>query len=151
MTRTRSLFPTLIAALLGLAFVAAPAAHAADKEKKKGEDTPLGKAMEELGDAVKALKKSVKDPAKKEESIKLIDKAYQASVTSKIHLPAMLAKVPEADKAKTVDGYRKMMAQTIAELAKLEQQVLEGKTEDAVATMKALKTLEDDGHEKYNQ
>ena len=149
MTRTRPLFPTLLAALLALAFVAAPAARAAEKDKKAG-DTPLGKAMEELGDAYKALKKTYKDPSKKEESIKLIDKAYQACVTSKIHIPAMMAKVPEAEKAKTMDGYRKMMAVTIAEFAKLEQQILDGKTEEAGETMKALKQLEEDGHEKYN-
>lgn len=148
MTRTRSLFPTFLAAVLGLAFVAAPAA-AAD-EKKKAEDTPLAKAMDELGDAYKALKKTVKDPSKKEESIKLIDKAYQACVTSKMHIPTMMAKVPEAEKAKTMDGYRKMMAVTIAEFAKLEQQILDGKAEEVAETMKALKQLEDDGHEKYN-
>ncbi|MDB5297773.1 MAG: hypothetical protein JWO31_3756 [Phycisphaerales bacterium] len=151
-TRTRRpLFPTLTAALLGLALVAAPTtARAADKEKKKDADTPLAKAMEELGDTYKALKKTVKDPAKKEETIKLIDKAYQASVTSKLYAPTMLAKVPEADKAKTLDGYRKMMAGVIAEFAKLEQQVLDGKNDEAAETLKNLKQLEDDGHEKYN-
>ncbi len=150
MTRTRLLFRPLLAGLLGLA-IAAPIVLAADKKgADKEADTPLAKAMDELGDAVKALKKTVKDPAKKEESIKLIDKAYQASVTSKIHLPNMMAKVPEADKQKTIDGYRKMMAQTIAELAKLEMQVLDGKTEEASETMKQLKVLEDEGHEKYN-
>ena len=147
MTRTQALFSALLAALLGLAFVAAPATRAADK---KATDTPLGKAMDELGDAYKALKKTVKDPSKKEESIKLIDKAYQACVTSKIHIPNMMAKVPEAEKAKTMDGYRRMMAVTIAEFAKLEQQVIDGKSEEIAETMKALKQLEDDGHEKYN-
>ena len=138
-----------MASLIGLALVSAPATRAADKEKAKG-DTPLAKAMEELGDHYKALKKTVKDPSKKEESIKLIDKAYQACVTSKIHIPNMMAKVPEAEKAKTMDGYRRMMAVTIAEFAKLEQQIIDGKTEEAAETMKALKQLEDDGHEKYN-
>lgn len=147
MTKTRSPFLTLAALLVGAALVAAPA-RAADK--KKADDTPLAKAMEDLGDAVKALKKSVKDPTKKEESLKLVSKAQHASLVSKDYPPAMLAKAPEADRPKIMDGYRKAMAVVIADLCKLEQQIIDGKTEEATETMKNLKVLEDDGHEKYN-
>lgn len=146
MTLNRFSFRTLMAALLAVTFVAAPATLAAEK---KG-DSELGKAMEDMGKALKAIKKNVKDPTKNEESLKLVAKCQQDALTSKGLLPAMLTKVPEADKAKTLAGYRKMMADTIAALCKLEGQLLDGKNDEAAETLKTLKTLEDDGHEKYN-
>lgn len=137
---------TFLVALLAAA-IAAPA-RAADE--KKASDTPLGKAMDDLGKAVKALRKSVKDKAKNEESLKLVDVAEKASIESKKYPPAMLEKVPEAKKAEVMAGYLKAMDDVIAELAKLKQQLKDGKNEDAVETVKNLKTIEEEGHEKYN-
>jgi Sec-independent protein translocase protein TatA len=148
MTCSRPTLRALLAALLAVVFLAAPAARAADA--KKSGDSELGKAMEDMGKALKAIKKNVKDPTKNEESLKLVAKCQQDALTSKGLPPAMLAKVPEADKAKTLVGYKKMMADTIATLCKLEAQLLENKNEEAAETIKALKVLEDDGHEKYN-
>jgi Sec-independent protein translocase protein TatA len=149
MTMICNPFRALMAALLAVAFVAAPAARGADEKKKSG-DSELGKAMEDMGKAIKAIKKNVKDPAKNEETLKLVAKCQQDALTSKGLPPAMLAKTAEADKAKTLAGYRKMMADTIVALCKLENQLIDGKNEEAAETLKALKVLEDDGHEKYN-
>jgi soluble cytochrome b562 len=139
---------TLLAGFLSVALVAAPARGA--EEKKKGTDSELGKQMEELGKSVKALKKSVKDPAKNEESLKLVVQAQQSALASKQLSPAVLEKAPAADRPKLLSGYRKSMAVVVADLCKLEQQLIDGKNDEAAETLKNLKTLEDEGHEKYN-
>ena len=144
MKRLRSTIPALLAALLAFAFVATPAVRGAD------EDPPLLKAMEEMGDHYKAMKKIIKDPAKNAETLALIDKSLQAALTSKLHLPKMMEKVPEADKPKMIAGYRKMMGRVIAMYVKLEAEIVDGKNEEAAETLKALHDLEEEGHEIYN-
>ena len=57
MIRIRQAVPVFLAAFLAFSFIAAPQVRAAD-------DSPLVKAMEEMGDHYKALKKIIKDPAK---------------------------------------------------------------------------------------
>jgi len=136
-------------ALLAFAFTAAPFARAAE-EKKKGTDSPLGKEMEDLGKAIKALRKSVKDPAKNADSLKLVETAEKAATASKDMKPAMIEKAPEADRAKLVEGYKKAMDGVIETLGTLKKQLKDNKNEDAQETMKKLKDLEESGHEKYN-
>jgi len=144
MTPVRSILPAFIAGLLALAFVTTPAARGAE------EDSPLLKAMEEMGDHYKAMKKIIKDPSKNAETLALIDKSLQAALTSKLHLPKMMEKVPAADKPKMIAGYRKMMGRVIAMYVKLEAEIVDGKNEEAAETLKALHDLEEEGHEIYN-
>jgi soluble cytochrome b562 len=138
-----------LVALLAFAFTAAPFVRAAE-EKKKGTDSPLGKEMEDLGKAIKALRKSVKDPAKNADSLKLVETAEKAATASKDLKPAMLEKAPEGDRAKLLEGYKKAMDEVITTLGTLKKQLKDNKNEDAQETMKKLKDLEEAGHEKYN-
>ncbi|QOV90140.1 cytochrome b562 [Humisphaera borealis] len=142
MFRTRTTLPVVLAALLAVSFVSVPVARA--------EDTPLAKAMEEMGDHYKALKKIIKDPAKNADSLALIDKSLAAAIISKQHMPKVIEKAAAGDKAKLIAGYRKAMAEVIATYCKLEIQLVEGKNEEAVETLKALHDLEEKGHEVYN-
>ena len=142
MVRIRNIIPVFLAALLAFSFVAAPQVRA--------DDTPLAKAMEEMGDHYKALKKIIKDPAKNADSLALVDKSIAAAVLSKQHMPKVIEKAPAADKAKLIAGYRKAMAQVIATYCKLEEQLVDGKNDEAAETLKSLKDLEEKGHEVYN-
>lgn len=135
-----------LAALLALSFVAAPVRSA----EKKGTDSPLGQAMEELGKSVKALRKSVKDPAKNADSLKLVETAEKAAKTSRDLTPTVVEKAPKDKQAELLDGYKKSMDNVIATLGTLKQQIKDGKNEDASETLKKLKDLEESGHEKYN-
>jgi hypothetical protein len=73
------------------------------------EDTPLAKQMEQIQDAQKKLRKTVKDPAQNAASLEALTAMQQATVASKALVPARAAKVPEADRAKFVAAYRKEM------------------------------------------
>lgn len=141
MFRTRTV-PAFLAAAMAFSFVAVPQVRA--------DDTPLAKAMDEMGDHYKALKKIIKDPAKNAESLALIDKSIAAAIISKAHMPKVVEKAPEAEKAKLIAGYRKAMAEVIATYCKLEIELIEGKNEQATETLKALHDLEEKGHEVYN-
>ncbi|HEX8914734.1 MAG TPA: cytochrome b562 [Humisphaera sp.] len=139
------LIPAVAAALLGAALVAAPA-RAADEKK----DSVLHTEMKAMGTAVKALKKTVKDPAKKDESLKLVAELRKQTTACKAEVPTVVAKAPEAEKAKLTAGYTKMLDQVLGELDKLEAGIKDGKADAVQDALKALKTLEDEGHEKYN-
>lgn len=143
MIRIQQTIPMVLAAVMALSFVAAPQARAAD-------DSPLAKAMDDMGAHYKAIKKIIKDPAKNEETLVLIDKSLAAALLSKQHMPKVVEKAPAAEKAKMIAGYRKMMAQVIAAYCKLEEQIVDGKNEEAAETLKSLKDLEEKGHEVYN-
>jgi soluble cytochrome b562 len=149
MNRTRTPFVALLAAVLAAAFSSAGALVRAADEKKVV-DTELSKHMEDLSKALKAIKKNVKDAAKNADSLKLVETAEKAAVACKDLPPAMLEKTPAEKKAEVLAGYKKAMDLCIAEIAKLKQQLKDGKNEDAAETLKNLKMLEDDGHEKYN-
>jgi soluble cytochrome b562 len=139
MFRTRTI-PAFLAAAMAFSFV----------PQVRADDTPLAKAMDEMGDHYKALKKIIKDPAKNAESLALVDKSIAAAVISKAHMPKVIEKAPEAEKAKLIAGYRKAMAEVIAAYCKLEIELVEGKNEQAAETLKTLKDLEEKGHEVYN-
>ena len=95
MNAMRTPFAMLLSAFLAVAFVAAPA---------RADDTELGKSMEELGKHLKAIKKNIKDTTKNEEALKLVVLAQAEALKGKGLPPAMLAKAPEAEKAKILAG-----------------------------------------------
>ena len=144
MINIRNTVPALLAAVLAFAFVATPTVRAADDE------TPLAKAMDEMGDHYKAIKKIIKDPSKNAETLALIDKSLAAALISKVSIPTVIEKAPEAEKAKMIVGYRKMMYRVIATYIKLENEILDNNNEAAADTLKALHDLEEEGHEVYN-
>jgi soluble cytochrome b562 len=140
----RAIVPALAAVCLSASFVATPV-RAADKE-----ESVLHVQMEAMGKSVKALRKSIKDPAKKEESLKHVADMKKQAQLCAAETPDVVKKAPEAEKAKILAGYKEMMAKTIVELEKLEKLIADGKSEEAQEAVKGLKGLEDEGHEKYN-
>jgi soluble cytochrome b562 len=64
-------------------------------------------------------------------------------------VPAMASSLPEADRAKFVESYKKDMDAVIAEMGKMEKAVKDGKNADAQAILKKLSEMEEAGHEKY--
>ena len=131
--------------LSGLMLAAVPAGTV-----RAAEDTPLAKAMEEMQDELKKLRKSVKAPAENAASLASLDKIQAATVASKGLVPAKAAKMPEAEKAKFVAAYRKDMAALLAHLVQIEVAILDGDQAKAEELFKGLKKMEADGHEKFS-
>ena len=134
----------LLVSLFAVATVSSPVARAAD-------DTELAKHMEEMQDNLKKLRKSVKSAEENTASLETLAKVQAAAVASKVLVPAKAATVPEADRAKFVAGYRKDMVALLEQLGKIEVALLDNENAKAEELFKALKGIEEAGHEKYSE
>jgi soluble cytochrome b562 len=151
---------SLLALPVVAAFVAGPVfsgrAFAQDEKKEdtkevKDLDTPLAKQMEIMEDGMKKLRRTLRKAESNTESVELIEKVEKAATASKNMVPARAEKLPEADRAKFVEAYKKDMEATIKTLGEMKAAVKEGKNDKAQELYKTLKTQEDKGHEKYTE
>ena len=135
--------------------VLAPVARAANDEKPKkkheGKETELEKQMEVIDKGMKALRKLLKKPEENAASLKTIGDIKQAAAASKEQIPAMTATLPEGERKKFAEDYKKDMDAFIAEVDKLEAAVKANKNEDAVEIHKKLKEMEEAGHDKFTK
>jgi soluble cytochrome b562 len=129
-------------------FVIAPVSS---RFAEAAEDTELAKQMEEMNDNLKKLRKSIKNASENAASLETLSKMQHATVAAKVLVPARAAKVPEADRAKFLAGYRKDMAALLEHLCKIEVALLDNDNAKAEELFKGLKKVEDDGHEKYSE
>lgn len=143
-------FRTFVFALFAAALLA-PAAlvMAAEDKEKKSQDTELAKHMEVIEKGMKKLKRSLKDAKENDASAATAAEIKKAASECLKEVPVMAKKVPEGERGKFVESYKKDLTSFIAEVGKLEDAVKAGKNEDALAIHKKLGDLEDKGHEKY--
>ena len=143
------------AALLAGVVLVAPAAAAQDKEEGqstvKDLDTELAKQMEIIDEGIKKLRRTLRKAESNAESLEWIDKIEKAAVKSKDLTPAMAAKIPEAERAKWVENYKKDMDATIKTMDQLAAAVKAGKNDEAQKIYQTIKKQEDKGHEKYTE
>lgn len=113
----------------------------------KADDTPLGKEMETMNDAFKALSKE-KDPTK---GAALAREAAEAVLKGIPLTPDfILDMIPDPkEKAKAVADYRKMMAQAFIVFCDIETAFIDGKIDDVAKLVLDAKALKKEGHKKY--
>ena len=147
--------PVAAALLGGLVLVSPVSAATQDKEEGqstvKDLDTDLAKQMEVIDEGIKKLRRTLRKAESNSESLEWIDKIEKAAVKSKDLAPAMAAKVPEAERAKWVENYKKDMATFIKTMGELKAAVKESKNDKAQEIYKDLKKQEEKGHEKYTE
>jgi soluble cytochrome b562 len=114
------------------------------------EDTPLEKEMDAMNKAYKALKKSISDPAAKEDNLKLIAEIKKTTANS-AKLDPKMAGDQGAKKAEFVENYKKAMDEFAKAVDALEAAVNAGKADDASAAYAKLLELKKDGHKKYKK
>lgn len=141
--------PVAAAVLVGRPFASTTVALAADE--KKHEDTELAKQMEVIEEGMKKLRRTLRSADSNTESLEWIGKIEKASAKSKDLIPVKAAKIPEAERAKWVESYKKDMDAFIKSLGELKGAVKDGKNDKAQEVYKTLKTHEDKGHEKYTE
>ena len=158
--RTRTIAVVMLSALVaapaGLSnYARAAAAQDEDKEKKEKKvadlDTELAKQMEVIDSGVKKLRRSLRKAESNPESLQTIEKVLAAATKCKDMTPARAAKVPEADRAKFVENYKKDMAAFIKTVEEMKAAVKDNKNDKALELHKSLKTQEEKGHEKYTE
>jgi soluble cytochrome b562 len=105
--------------------------------------------MEVIEEGMKKLRRSLKKADENPASLEAIAKMQTAAVASKALTPAMAATLPEADRAKFAQAYRKDMAAMIADVCQMEIALLDGDNAKAQELHKKLGEHEDAGHKKY--
>ncbi len=133
--------------LLATVFAAAALATSVFAE----EDTPLGKEMDKLNKAIKAVNRAIADPAQKDANLaKLAD--AKASMEKALTLePAMAKDVPAADKEKFLTDYKASMQEQLKTLEELRAAIADGKADDATKAMEKLVKGKKDGHKKFKK
>jgi soluble cytochrome b562 len=147
-----SVFKNGVPAAVVLALVAALAAAPVEvraAEPKPAPETELQKKMEEVETGLKKLRRTLRKPEDNADSLKTIAGVKAAMEACKKLAPDMASSIPEADRAKFVEAYRKDMDAVIAEMGKMEKAVKDGKNDEAQEILKKLKEMEEAGHEKY--
>lgn len=104
--------------------------------------------MKMMGGALKALKSSAGDAAKKEEALQAVGQLQRGCLASKGIKPG---KLPGADLAKAQDDYRRDQIKLMTMALELETLILDGKTKEAVAAVNTISQFRDDSHEKYEE
>ena len=115
------------------------------------EDTPMEKEMSAMNKAYKALKKSVEDPAKKDENLKLIADIKKTTETTSKMEPKTTADQPAAGKAAYLEKYKAQMDVFAKEVSALEAAVTAGNTAAAKASFDKLNDLKKKGHEDFKK
>ena len=137
----------VLAAVIALfSLLAGPALAAPAAEEK---ETELQKKMEEVETGLKKLRRTLRKPADNADSLKTITGVKAAMEACKKLAPAMASSIPEADRAKFIEAYKKDMDAVIAEMGKMEKAVKDGKNDEAQNVLKKLHEMEEAGHEKY--
>lgn len=149
--RTLTAFCALLtpAVLGGRAAIARSAVAEQEPVAQEEDHGPIAEAMETMEDELRVLRKSLRDPAQNESSLKSIV-AFQVAVGSaKVAAPPMVAKQPAEKRAELTNAYRKMMIDLSHKLLTLEELVLDGKLEEAQTLFKEIRGMEEDGHERF--
>jgi hypothetical protein len=123
-------------------------AHRAHAEVKKSE---LNNTMEDMDESWKKLKRTLRKPDQNAESLKLLADMQAKSVTCKGMIPTKAEKIPEAERAKFVNAYRKEMVALLVDLCNIEQAILDGDNAKAVDLYKATNERQDKDHDQFMQ
>lgn len=142
---TFGLLCALIAGTFTLMGGFAPNASAADPAR----DEVIDKAMDGLKDGMRALSKSLKDPAQNEASLKTLHEMQEQCMLAKLEKPD-LEKIEENKRREHIAGFRADMSRLLVGLCEMEIAVLEGKNEEAAAMIRSkLVPMRNQGHGKY--
>ena len=139
-------------ALLALLFTATTLTSlAAEPAKAAHKETELEEKMDVIGGAFRKLRKQISDPAKAEESLKLVLQLKEAAEAAVTLTPEKAAEIPEAARAKYVADYRAKMKEFLGEVEKLQEAVKSGKLDEAAKVLGQMNALQKSGHKEFKK
>lgn len=114
------------------------------------EEGPLAEAMEDVKDNMRALRKTLGDPAKAAEGMKYAEGLRTAILEGMPYCPDAPAGMSELEQIKwRVDFQRKLLAVADGTL-RLELALAEGNQDDAKEIYKSLGNVKKEGHDTYD-
>jgi cytochrome c556 len=147
----------LISSLLPLALIAsAPLLRAQDNPPPGGppaqeEKTALEKDMDQIGRAMRTLKKQISDSTKNDASIALVAKIHDAATAALDETPAKAQDLPEADRPKFIADYQAGMKAFIADVDKLTAALQAGDNATAATLFAQLGSDEKQDHKQFRK
>jgi len=143
------LIPTL--ALVTRAADEKPATAPAPGAHPHKDTTELGEHMGKIGRAFRALSKTINDPAKNPESLKLVETIRTNAEAASNLKPAKLADIPADQQAKFLADYQEDMKQFIADVTSLETALKADNNAEAAKIAKKMKADMDEGHKEFRK
>ena len=129
----------------------APAHKEGDKAVSKEPETELGKVMEDLSRSWRKLRKQAADAASNASSIELVAAIGAATEKAATLQPDKTKDLPEADRAKYVEGYKTKMKEFTTKLASLTAAFKANDNTAAQAIIKEIGTMQREGHKEYKR
>jgi soluble cytochrome b562 len=123
--------------------VAASLAVAAD------EDTPLAKEMTAMNKALRALKKTATDPAKKADNLAAVDKMKANIAAAGKFEPAKTKDQPAAEKPAYLEKFKKELAELDKAFDELKAAIDKGDSDTIAKSFEKLSDLKEKGHKDF--
>lgn len=127
---------------------------AQDPEEEVAEEheaTPMEEQMERVEDAMRSLRRSVRKPESRSDSLAHVQECQEGLLLSKDLDPMMLPRVPEAEQAAFRRDFRLGMVEALEVYLELERALLEERDDDAKELYKKAAGLEDPAHELFTE
>jgi hypothetical protein len=139
--------------MLPVLFVSAAAwtfAHPAPRAAQ--EQSALRVTMETMKTHLKGLAMALQRPDGRDAALGEVAELQRLVLAAKLESPPKLDDLPEADRAAHASGFRRELAAVLRELAELEIDLLEGRSEAAQARVrKSLFEMRERAHERYQR
>jgi soluble cytochrome b562 len=131
----------LLSCVLGLLLIPARA-----EEEKDSDQNALGSQMETMNDAFKAFRRET-------DAVKGASQARDAQTSAlkaAAEIPERVKEMPDGlEKSKALVSYRKMTGKLYVTFCEVEEAFLDGKIEEVVKIVDAIKELKKSGHDKF--
>ena len=120
-------------------------------EHESDEHTELADTMETMGRALRRLGRSVDDPGKNAESLKLVAEIRAGAEASLKLKPALLAETPASEHERFISEYQAGIKKLIATIDQLAEALKEGRNDEAGKLLAQLKEIQREGHNKFRK
>lgn len=114
----------------------------------KGE---LHEHMEVIDEALGKLRRSLRDPARCDESLDHIVLMQEKSLACKGLLPRLITELPVEERAAMERDYRRVMVDFLIAQLELEAALLDGDPDAAKTAFKQVRSMEESGHERFTE
>ena len=108
-------------------------------------------AMKGMDRSLRQLHRQIGDASKKEDNLRLIKDMQRACVEAKgLSLPRKVERNArdDAQKAAFAERYRKQLMTSLRVMLDIEQDIVDGKSDDAAKKLERIRKLRDDAHEE---
>jgi len=112
--------------------------------------SPLSQSMKTLASSFRTLNRQIDDPAKKDNSLQLVEKMKNAVKKSETYEPESAEQLPAEEKAAFLADYKKQLEGVSATLDKLSEAISSGDTTTAHKLLNDINQEKRAGHGKFN-